>query len=429
MAETKTRGGKRAIRYAPAALALSVAVLLAPTLAHAAGQLDPSFGNGGRVMTDFGNPYNGATSVAMDSQGRIVASGYTNDSHPASGNDAAGVARYRPNGSLDPSFSNDGRVLAGVDGYSVSRATVDAHDRVVVAGQTCDYIIPHCDFALERYRPNGELDDSFSGDGRVTTNIGGYGWATSVAIDSEGRIVAAGGKGRHIGYAAIARYKPNGSLDDSFSGDGKVISDSIRAWPAGAVRADAQGRVVLAGYAGTRDDADFALARYAENGNLDASFSGDGTVVSTFDSRATSLAIDRYGKIVAIGETFTVARYRPNGTLDPTFGDGGRVRTRFPYDGGAESVAIDSRGRIVAAGYQYTSGALDEAQFALARLMPNGSLDLSFSGNGRLRTDFPKGSGASAVAIDAQDRIVAAGQARTGPSQADFALTRYVGYP
>jgi hypothetical protein len=75
MAETKTRGGKRAIRYAPAALALSVAVLLAPTLAHAAGQLDPSFGNGGRVMTDFGNPYNGATSVAMDSQGRIVAAG------------------------------------------------------------------------------------------------------------------------------------------------------------------------------------------------------------------------------------------------------------------------------------------------------------------------------------------------------------------
>jgi uncharacterized delta-60 repeat protein len=411
------------------ALALSVVVLLAPALAQAAGQLDPSFGYGGRVTTDFGNPYNGATSVAMDSQGRIVAAGYTNDSHPASGNDAAGIARFRPNGSLDPSFSGDGRVRARVEGYSVSRATVDSHDRVVIAGRTCDYSADHCDFALERYTPAGKLDPSFSGDGRVTTNIGGYGWATSVTIDPQGRIVAAGGKGRHVGYAAVARYNPNGTLDRSFSGDGKVISETLRAWPGGAIAADARGRIVIGGYAGKFQDERLALARYTASGDLDRSFSGDGELVSSLDGDVTSLTCDRYNRIVATGAGFTVLRYRPDGTPDPTFGRDGQVRTRFAHQAEAASVAIDSHSRIVAAGYQYASGALDEAQFALARYMPNGRLDLTFSGNGRLRTDFPKGSAASAVAIDAQDRIVAAGQARTGPSQADFALTRYVGYP
>jgi uncharacterized delta-60 repeat protein len=203
------------------AAAVAAAILLAPELAQAAGELDPSFGSGGKVTTNFGNPNDGATSVAVDSLGRMVAVGYSNNSHSFS----TGITRYNPNGSLDSSFGNGGRVRISSDVlYAPFSLAVDAKDRIVVAGEVCGDT--HCNFALARYRPNGTLDPSFSGDGRVTTNIGGNGWATCVAIDPQGRIVAAGGKGRHIGYVAVARYHPNGSLDHSFSEDGRCFRTS-----------------------------------------------------------------------------------------------------------------------------------------------------------------------------------------------------------
>ena len=158
--------------------------------------------------------------VASDSRGRIVAAGYTGDFPDW---DFA-LARYRRNGSLDGSFGAHGKVTTDLGMTdSASSVAIDSHDRIVVAGRT-DFLPPCCggteagDFALVRYNPNGLLDPTFDGDGKVTTPIGmSEDIATAVAIQPDERIVAAGysSDGSSPDFALV-RYNENGSLDPTF---------------------------------------------------------------------------------------------------------------------------------------------------------------------------------------------------------------------
>ena len=179
------------------------------------------------------------------------------------------------------------------------------------------------DFALARYNPNGSLDASFSGDGLQTTDLGGDDEARGLALQDDGKIVAVGRAGTFpdIDFA-LARYNPNGSLDTSFSGDGKQTTDFFfgAVDAANGVALQGDDKIVAAGLAGggsTGDD--FALARYNPNGSLDASFSGDGKRRSNFGGAdsASGVALQGDGKIVAVGRglgtdltsDFVLARY------------------------------------------------------------------------------------------------------------------------
>src|SRR5207342_3344037 len=121
--------------------------------------------------------------------------------------------------------------------------------------------------------------------------------------------------------------------------------------------------------------------------------------------------------------TFVAPAYAGAGDLDPTFGRGGRVTTDFtPHGDIAGGVAIQADGRIVIVGTAGYFGS--NPKFALARYRPNGSLDTSFGGDGRVTTDFTVGfDGANGVAIQADGKLVAAGQ--SGGSNAKLALARY----
>ena len=229
------------------------------------------------------------------------------------------------------------------------------------------------DFALARYNPNGTLDASFSGDGTQTTNFRRFDGVTGVAVQANGRIVAIGG---------------------TFDGV---------------------------------DDRDFALARYNANGTLDVSFSGDGKQTTGFggNAEAYAVALQANSKIVATGlapgtggGNFALARYNTNGTLDVSFSGDGKQTTNFVGFDFANGVSIQGDGKIVAAGR--TGG----ANFALARYNPNGSLDASFSGDGRRTTDFGGLDQAYGVALTQHGKIVAAG---AGGGNFDFALARYLG--
>jgi uncharacterized delta-60 repeat protein len=319
----------------------------------------------------------------------------------------------------------------GVPFQTVYAVVIDSRDRIVVAG-TAGYSGQH-EFALARYKPNGRLDRSFSVDGRVTTNFpGGDTSALGVAIDSHGRIVAAGYTGDYPDWdGALARYKPNGARDRSFGTGGKVITDFV----ATSVAIDSHDRIVVAG-SGLGDlDSDFLIARYHRDGNLDPAFGTGGEVTTDFGGSdgASSIAIGSHGRIVTAGDTsppsgggseFALARYTRDGSLDASFGAGGKVITDFRgRQDGATSVAIDSRGRTVAVGstadhrivYHGSAG----SRFALARYKPNGHLDRSFSHNGKVSK--PHGA-AQGGAIDSRDRIVAA-----GVNAYRFALARYFG--
>ncbi|MGI9113087.1 MAG: delta-60 repeat domain-containing protein [Gaiellaceae bacterium] len=419
------------------------AVLLVLPAGAASGDLDLTFGTGGKVTTDFASGADFALGVAIQSDGKIVAAGNTS---PVGG---VGVdfalARYNLDGSLDASFGSGGRVTTDFGSRidAAAAVAVQPDGRIVAVGISAD------DFALARYNPDGSLDASFGSGGKVTTDFGGRDQGNAVAIQADGKIVAAGmgakieAPGLGIGDLALARYHRDGSLDASFGIGGKRTTEFGLGDIAYELALQADGKIVAAGRASAPGGSNFALARYNLDGGLDPTFGSRGQVSTAFGSGffpiftvAYGVALQADDKIVAAGEAvainatgtstekadFALARYNVDGSLDPTFGGGGKVTTDLGGLGGsdtANAVVVQADGKIVAA------GRTDPGDFALVRYNPDGSLDASFGGGGRVTTDFGSATDdAFDVAIQADGRIVAAGPT-FGPGFADFAVARY----
>ena len=390
------------------------------------GDLDPDFGGDGKVTTVFAAGSGGAHAMVVQSDGKIVAVG--------SAGQGFALARYRSDGSLDPTFSGDGKAVTNFAGATCGGANavaVQMNGKIVTAGRVsfgsgCS----RSRFALLRYTQNGGLDPSFGNGGRVLTRFGGDS-ANGVAVQSDGRIVAVGGGGI-LGGFAVARYRTDGTLDTSFAGDGKMRNGrGLGFSAANGVTIQADGKILAVGDV---DFFGFAIARYNRNGTLDSSFGNGGQVSTTVgagEGGANASVIQPNGKIVVAGSTdqpheggdtygpskFALIRYRADGTLDPTFGHSGRVKTRFGTDGsGASGVTMD-HGQIVAAGY---SGGI--SRFALARYDLEGTLDTSFGNAGKVTTAFKQGETmANGVIAQPNGDIVAAGWSGQG-----FALARYL---
>jgi uncharacterized delta-60 repeat protein len=169
----------------------------------------------------------------------------------------------------------------------------------------------------------------------VTTDfgLGGINRAFALVLQPDGKLVAAGTN--NIGFA-LARYLPDGRLDPTFGVGGKVTTDFAFGGSdqASALILQPDGKLVAAGSAIVVDEIfRFALARYRPDGSLDPTFGTGGRVVTEFGdraNRATALVLQPDGKLVAAGATddgdFALARYRPDGSLDATFGTGGEVK-------------------------------------------------------------------------------------------------------
>jgi uncharacterized delta-60 repeat protein len=231
------------------------------------GTLDPTFGTGGTVTSDFdGSVVFSVGGLAVQADGELVVAG-TVASGPLGNLDFA-LARYSPDGSLDPTFGSGGKVITDLmGGDDVARAlVVQADGRPVVAGSFSSATA--FDFALARYQPNGALDPTFSKDGKVTTDITGSDGAKALVLQADGKLVAGGVANNGVGSVdfALARYQSNGALDRTFGRAGKVTTDF--AGPnaddeVNGMAVQADGSVVAAGDAGmAQTTADFALARY-----------------------------------------------------------------------------------------------------------------------------------------------------------------------
>jgi uncharacterized delta-60 repeat protein len=393
------------------------------------GDLDTTFSGNGKVTTNFTSGFDGAGDVAIQADGKIVAAGGAG----RNGYAKFALARYKPDGTLDSTFSGDGKVTTKFSsGDDIAYGVAIEADRKIVAAGSGDG-----KFALARYKPNGALDTTFSGDGKVTTKFSSGAGAGGVAIQTDGGIVAAGGTDG--GRFALVRYNPDGTLDSTFGGDGKVTTNftSVLDWAAGvAIQTD--GKIVAAGSAG---DGKFAVVRYNPNGTLDTTFSGDGKVTTSLTSGADfahGVAIQTDGKIVAAGDagfccewtsSFGLVRYNPDGTLDTTFGGDGKVTTDFTSgDDVARDVAIQADGRIVAVGFAGFSGPDSDVMFAIARYNSSGTPDTHVGGDGRVTTNFTSaGDGALGVAIQSGGEIVAAGGSYVSDTDRRFALARYIG--
>jgi uncharacterized delta-60 repeat protein len=430
-----TQTGRSARPLGAALRLLPIGTLLAWQLTAAvpaqarAGDLDPSFGTGGKVVTDIAGQLDEALAVAVQANGKIVAAGRADESDVSALGDFA-LVRYRADGTLDPSFGTGGKVkldFTGEGGNDVVNAlAVQANGRLVAAGYASSNL-----WALARFRQDGTLDPSFGTGGKVTTALGGQ--VRALAVQADGKLVAAGAAGSQF---ALARYLPDGTLDAGFGTGGVVTTDFPGVFFAGAnaLAIQPDGKLVAAGHAAT---AAFALARYKTDGTLDAGF-GTGGIVTTafggFFNQANALVVQDNGKLVAAGQNFgetsdfAVARYRANGTLDAGFGLGGKVTTGFPGGATAAGLVVQADGRLVAAGTA-DPGTGTGRDFALVRYRPNGSLDPSFGAGGKVTTDFGANGldRANALAVQADGRLVAAGSPNNNFGfGSDFGLARYL---
>jgi uncharacterized delta-60 repeat protein len=397
-----------------AASALLLAVAIVPLAVGDAGDLDPSFDGDGKVITDFGkNEY--AHGMAIQQDGKIVVGGLDTESNPPRYYRDFVLARYLSDGSLDPAFGG-GRVRTDFEGSGDSAEDVveQPDGKLVVAG------LSDRQFAFARYNNDASLDTTFSADGKVTLSFGeGSGGANAVALQADGRIVAAGeASGATSNDFALARLNPNGSLDTTF-GSGVVLTDLSGAEDvATSLAVQADGKIIAAGMA--LPSRDVLLARYNANGSLDPSFDGDGKVRTTQPCCAIwpRLAVQSDGKIlVAAGSE--LLRYNVDGSLDSTFGTAGRVSTTQIS---TQAVSLQADGKIVVAG---TSRDVGLSGFWVSLYARDGTEDPNFNSM-LVRAGTPTGLPVAAVGLQSDNKIVVAGSTGADTSHVDFIVLRFL---
>ncbi|MBI4985677.1 MAG: M10 family metallopeptidase C-terminal domain-containing protein [Rhodocyclales bacterium] len=434
--------------------------------------LAPTFGVGdGAVFTDMGQgaSTDNAQSVVVQADGKILVAGYAGSA--TAGYDFA-LVRYNADGSPDTGFSDDGKLVtdlgsAADDGLSVA---LQSDGKILLAGYTwngTDY-----DFALARYGADGSLDPTFSSDGVAAADFllnGDNDTGQSVAVQADGKIVVAGST-QFVNYSyrydpsypyyssyypypwgyryyyhndydiALARFNADGSLDTGFSGNGLQTYDYS---PGDEliydVALDANGKILVVGstlgWNGARYDYDLVLVRYDAGGNVDAAFFSNANSDRAFASSSTddegqSVAVQSDGKIVVAGKTwngfnwdFAVFRFNADGTKDTSFSADGKTATGIGSGNDVgQSIVVQSDGKILVAGTSQNGGYYD---FALVRYNADGSLDTTFSGDGKLTTGFNVTlDSTKSVTLQADGKILVAGYGWNG-NNTDFALVRY----
>ena len=386
------------------------------------GNLDPTFGRGGKVTTPIGS---GSSAEALLTQpdGKFVVAG-------SSWDDGFTVARYTRAGALDAGFGTGGHVLTkfGPDiDADAHAAALQADGKLVVGGERSHLYSADAQFALARYQPDGSLDPSF---GRVTTTIGHESRIDAVAVRPDQTIVAAGTTwnptNTHVAFA-LAHYRPDGSLEGVLT---TPLPDDFYVM---TIAFQPDGKILVVG-------SNFDLARFEPDGSFDTGFGSDGIArrpSGLHGESPRSVAFQPDGKIIVAGayhyRGFALVRYTASGALDSSFGSGGEVVTELGWFSEALAVTMQPDGRIVAAGTAQ-DGAIET--FAVARYEANGAIDGTFGTGGVAVTNLGNwptivSGRASALSVQPDGKIVAAGtvETLTGGGSPTFGLTRYLVTP
>jgi uncharacterized delta-60 repeat protein len=412
----------------------------------ASGSLDTCFGAGGIVATSI-SPPNWAVGVRIQSDGKPVVA-LPGENPSGTGSDFY-AARYDSDGNLDTTFGTGGLVriqfTSCADAEHIAALAIQSDGKILLAGSA--YINGNTyGFAVARLNPDGSLDSSFGNGGRVFFGFTGSALLRAMVLQSDGRIVLVGSRSSDF---AVARINANGTLDNTFGTGGKVVVQTVKSTDgvggANAVTLQSinnEERIVVGGGrpSTSRLSRDFALMRFTSTGALDTSFGSGGQVFTDFYGY-----MDRVDALVLVGNSivaggmarrststegadFGLVKYRVDGQLDSTFGVGGKVVTDIlSTQNYIEGMAIQPDGKIVAVGA--ASPDINTGDFALIRYNPDGSLDTSFGpgGNGVVLTDFSsRDTGTGGVALQPDGRIVIAGSAGTSSSTTYVVLLRYM---
>jgi len=380
-----------------------------------------------------------ASALARQQDGKLVLAGLSR----RGGKYRFGIVRYRPNGTVDPSFGTRGIVLTALGtNVTATTAVVAQGDGKLVVGGGAYVSERQGAFALARYTPSGALDTSFGRSGRALTTltpppapkkfeiatIGG------LALQADGAIVAAGSETDIVNRqrVAVVRYRPTGVVDRTFGKRGTVVTNlgSHDSGSASAVAVQRDGKIVVVAsttvQVGGLTESRFTVARLSRQGMLDEGFGVGGKALAPalgYWDQPTAVAIQPDGKIVVAGSVAVakhgvqlgLARFLPNGLVDTGFGTNGTVTTNFAVLGRSAALALAPDGKIVVA-----CGLNGPRDFGVGRYDIDGTLDATFGDGGKVRTRLPFGARATAVVVQPDGKIVAGGS-----SGGDFALARY----
>ncbi len=438
---------------AAALVALAFVALAAPpaNAATPAGPeaLDSRFGSCGVSQARVPSDTSTAQRVAIAADGSAVIAGTAG--RIGGDDDRFVLQRLRADGSVDRSFADGGvRVVGlpsvqgqGSSDVALTGLAISADGKIVVSGFARDVIeLGDTTAVLARFNVDGTPDGSFGSGGFVVDRLGGTAvQLADVAIAPDGRILAAGVRSTarlddpdgSPSNLVVARFQPDGARDASFGSNGvaaPVLGD-LQPTRANAIRLLADGRILVAGQA----DEQFALARLSTTGELDPSFATGGfnAISPPASSSLSTIEVDGQGRIVAAGTATDVnaanqlalARYLPQGTLDLSFGAGGLTVDRRAFD--PRALALLPDGRVLATGK--SSFRADFRQFGPG---PGpGSGLMRYGADGRRDASFGQ-SGALALVRGSNDQINDVALAPDGTALAaqtledTFAVTRFV---
>jgi uncharacterized delta-60 repeat protein len=414
------------------AIGLSLVFLSLIAICNAApGDLDPTFGNGGKVV-DRATPTSFVeviTSVNEQWNGKIIVGGKGFGSTAYSF-----LAKYNQDGTIDGSYGSQGRIILTAPNLNTDNLGNDAvlqfDGKTVAVGLKKD-ANGKTDMAVYRFNRNGTPDQSFGTNGLVIIPFDNFTKVFSVVAQFDGKIVVGG---EYIGTDnakkfALSRLNCDGSIDTSFGSNGRVITNFGA--NSGAVINDLairlDGKIIAVGQYETANGLGAVVARYTRNGRLDTSFGQGGSVILDepgINDKGYSVKVLLTGQImVTAGVDDTqlltyVYRLHPNGGLDINFGTSGRMTFNTFL---AEAFAIQPDFKFLVGGYN------DNVNFALTRLNYNGSVDAGFGNAGTVTT--PNGSFDfwSRLKVLRNGNILAVGSGGT-PQNFSLTMARYQAY-
>ncbi len=409
---------------------LYIPIILLNFISHyakASENLDTTFSpNNTGIVTLQVNVESVINKIKIQSDGKIVTAGYSTNGN---GNFNT-LARYNTGGGIDTSFGTSGQVVNLVASNSkINDIAIQTDGKIVAGGISSSGTVNS--FTLTRYTTTGALDSSFGSSGSVTTTINDNAFVQSIAIQTDGKIVAAGNSiiNKQPNFT-LARYNTNGTLDTTFNGTGIVTLIIGQQSAINSVAIQSDGKIVVGGYATDSNFTNqFTVARYNTNGSLDTSFGNNGVTITTTGliSTINSVAIQSDGKILASGFTgnnpqMLLVRYNSNGSIDSSFGTSGSVITNLGDTSYSNAISIQSDGKIVSAGNAFRN---EVNNFGITRYNTNGSVDTSFGNNGSMVIAIKNGAEPNSVAIQSDGQILAAGYTICGQfNKPEFALIR-----
>jgi uncharacterized delta-60 repeat protein len=414
---------------------LGLFLWLAASSSAAPGDLDTSFGNGGKVITPIPGGISQPTRVRIQPDGKIVAVGF--DSQNGFANTISFLVRHNTDGTIDNSFGINGSVVvvASSEETTFQDFVILPDGKFLVTGYK--FGLTSVVVVLYRYTANGTLDATFGTNGVVTTPVDGL-FGRRIVLQPDGKFVVGCGTyyAGSYGVAVVVRYNPNGTLDATFGTSGITTLSGFQ--NIGEILVQTDGKLLVAGDTGSGSNRNIFVLRHNPNGTLDSGFGANGIVQTDVDNQSNAvggMALQPDGKIIVNGEnrnsanivaSSSIVRYNANGTLDNAFGANGIVRiTESQSSSIAKALAIQQNGKILTAGER-------NGTFALSRYNSDGTIDASFGTNGVVITpigNYPEYDAIVSIALQTDGKIVAVGSVKSFATGlgTDVGLARYLG--